>query len=507
MRKQFLPVLLALSASAAVMAQDKNAVKYSKDITASDLKDKLSIIAGREMQGRETATPGQRKAAAFIENHFKTIGLLPGTTNGYQQFYPVYVDSLSNVAFAVNGQAFELGQDINISAASLTDTTATIKEVVFAGFGVTDSIYDDYKDLDVKGKCVLISDGEPKLENGNYLLSGNSKLSRAGNIRIKIQNARKHGAAMVLFFQPKFNTAVNRTGEMYVNARAGGFNTVIIDTKVLEAIAQGLSKDVDNMITTGRGLSTTFSTNITLSLKKQQLTLQSSNVIGILPGTDKKDEYVFVTGHYDHLGQKGEVIYYGADDDGSGTTSVLEIAQAFAKAKAQHHGPRRSMVFMTVSGEEKGLLGSEYFTAHPTVDLSKASVDLNTDMVGRIDPDYKGDSTNYIYTIGEDKLSSDLLPISDSINKTYMHMELDRRFNDPKDPNRFYYRSDHFNFAKNGVPVIFYFNGVHADYHRPTDTVDKINFPEMEKRVKLVFFTAWEMANRDAMLKRDIPLK
>jgi Zn-dependent M28 family amino/carboxypeptidase len=129
-------------------------------------------------------------------------------------------------------------------------------------------------------------------------------------------------------------------------------------------------------------------------------------------------------------------------------------------------------------------------------------------MVGRIDPERNyGDSTNYIYPIGEDKLSSDLLPISDSINNQYTHLELDRKYNDLKDPNRFYYRSDHYNFASKGVPIIFYFNGTHADYHRPTDTVDKINFDLMSKRVQLVFYTAWEMANRDAMLKRDLKLE
>jgi Zn-dependent M28 family amino/carboxypeptidase len=236
--------------------------------------------------------------------------------------------------------------------------------------------------------------------------------------------------------------------------------------------------------------------------------LQSSNVLGVLPGTDKKDEYVFITAHYDHLGKKDSVIYYGADDDGSGTTSVLEIAEAFAEAKQRGYTPKRSVVFMAVSGEEKGLWGSEYYASHAIYPLDKTTVDLNIDMVGRIDPERKyGDSMNYVYTIGEDKLSSDLLNISDSINNKFTKLELDRKYNDPKDPNRFYYRSDHFNFAKNGVPVIFYFNGTHADYHKPTDTVDKINFDLMAKRVKLVFYTAWDMANREAMLKRDIPLK
>ena len=249
-----------------------------------------------------------------------------------------------------------------------------------------------------------------------------------------------------------------------------------------------------------------YATNASITINKTTNNLESSNVMGLLEGTDKKDEYVILTSHYDHLGKRDDgTIYYGADDDGSGTVSVIEMAEAFAEAKAKGKGPRRSILFMTVSGEEKGLWGSEYYAAHPVYPLAKTSVDLNTDMVGRIDPSYKGDSTNYVFVIGEDKLSSDLMKITDSINQT-SKMELDRRYNDPKDPNRFYYRSDHYNFAKMGVPIIFYFNGVHKDYHRPTDTVDKINFDVMEKRVRLIFNTAWVMANREEMLKRDLPL-
>jgi Zn-dependent M28 family amino/carboxypeptidase len=242
-------------------------------------------------------------------------------------------------------------------------------------------------------------------------------------------------------------------------------------------------------------------------MNKRTLFLKSSNVLALLPGTDKKDEYLVITSHYDHIGRKGNEIFYGADDDGSGTSGVLQLAEAFAKAKNEGHGPRRSIVFMTVSGEEKGLLGSRFYSENPIYPLNKTSANLNIDMVGRIDPAFVGDSLNYIYIIGDDKLSSDLSPLTDSVNKRYLNLQLDRRFNDLKDPNRFYYRSDHYNFAKNGVPVIFYFNGTHADYHRSTDTVDKINFDLMSKRLKLIFFTAWDMANRNEMLKRDIPLE
>jgi Zn-dependent M28 family amino/carboxypeptidase len=233
-------------------------------------------------------------------------------------------------------------------------------------------------------------------------------------------------------------------------------------------------------------------------------------VIAILEGTDKKDEYVFLTSHYDHIGKRNDTtINYGADDDGSGTTGILELAQAWVEAKKAGNGPRRSIVFMTVSGEEKGLWGSEYYSNHPVYPLDKTSVDLNIDMIGRTGSEYQKDkdSTNYIYIIGDDKLSSDLNPITEQVNNTYIKFKLDRKYNDPKDPNRFYFRSDHYNFAEKGVPIIFYFNGTHSDYHRPTDTPDKINYPMMAKRAQLVFLTAWEMANREQMLKRDIRLE
>ncbi|MGZ3939512.1 MAG: M28 family peptidase, partial [Flavisolibacter sp.] len=252
----------------------------------------------------------------------------------------------------------------------------------------------------------------------------------------------------------------------------------------------------------------TFPTEVLLDVQKTSLTAQSSDVIGVLPGTDLKDEYLVVSAHYDHLGIRNGNIYYGADDDGSGTVSILQIAQAFAKAKAEGKGPRRSIVFLANSGEEEGLWGSDYYTSHPTFPLEKTTADLNIDMIGRTDSSRKvGDSLNYVYVVGDDKLSTDLRTISEAANKKYLKMELDYKFNDPNDPNNIYFRSDHYNFAKHGVPIIFYYDGMlGADYHRPTDTPDKINYNLMAKRAQLVFYTAWEMANRNDMLKRDISM-
>ena len=225
------------------------------------------------------------------------------------------------------------------------------------------------------------------------------------------------------------------------------------------------------------------------------------NVVGVIEGTDPelKKEYVVLSAHYDHIGvgTDGDV-FNGADDDGSGTTGVLEIAEAFSKAKKEGKGPKRSILFMTVVGEEKGLLGSEWYSEHPVFPLENTITNLNIDMIGRVGNDFKGkaDSANYVFVIGSEMLSTTLKTISENANKTYMNMVLDYRYDDPKDPNRFYYRSDHYNFAKKNIPIIFYFNGVHEDYHRKTDEVKKINFPLLAKRAQLVFYTAWDLANR-----------
>jgi Zn-dependent M28 family amino/carboxypeptidase len=218
-------------------------------------------------------------------------------------------------------------------------------------------------------------------------------------------------------------------------------------------------------------------------------------VIGVIPGTDKKDEYLFLTGHYDHLGKRGDVIYYGADDDGSGTVGVMQMAEAFAAAAKKGKYPRRTVVFMAVSGEEKGLWGSEYYSDHPIYPMDKTTADLNTDMIGRVDTErMTADTLNYIYVIGHDKLSSELQTINEAANKKSANLVLDYKFDDPNDKNRIYYRSDHYNFAKVGVPILFFYDGMlQADYHKPTDTVDKINFELMQKRTLMVYYTACEM--------------
>ena len=232
----------------------------------------------------------------------------------------------------------------------------------------------------------------------------------------------------------------------------------------------------------------------------------SENVIAYIEGDGSTNEVLVLTAHYDHVGMEGDDIYNGADDDGSGTIALLEIAKAFKEAINDGYRPRRNIVFLHVTAEEKGLLGSLYYSENPIFPIEQTVTNLNIDMIGRIDDAHK-DSPNYVYLIGSDRLSTELHEISETANDEYVQLDLDYKYNAKDDPNRFYYRSDHFHFAKFDIPIIFYFNGTHEDYHKPTDTPDKIDYDLLAKRTKLVFHTAWEIANREERPFVDKPSK
>ena len=229
----------------------------------------------------------------------------------------------------------------------------------------------------------------------------------------------------------------------------------------------------------------------------------SQNVIGYIEGSEFPDEYVFIAAHSDHVGVIDGEIYNGADDNGSGTAAVLEMAEAFSLAIKDGYQPKRSIVFLHVTAEEVGLHGSRYYTENPVYPLKNTVATLNIDMIGRVD--YRHiDNEDYVYLIGSDKISTELHFVAQKANSQFTNLDLDYKYNEDNDPNRYYYRSDHYNFALKGVPVIFFFNGEHEDYTKPTDTADKIIYPLLAKRAQLVFATAWYLANAEKRLTREI---
>jgi len=511
-------LLLQLTSS----AQNKDAAKYAAMVNTIGLKSHLTIIADDNMEGRETGTEGQRKAAAYIAKHFKSLGLKQvKSTENYQQMYPLKKDSVVSAKISINNNELMLEKDFLIPLSANETHQFTSSAIVFAGYGINDNDYNDYEHIDVKGKVVCFFSGEPK-KNGNYFLSADgmsSPWSRNG-VGKKLEAAAENGAVGAIcidLMQKSFSEQAirrNKKTNVYYPSEESVVKTINFAYISHEMANILIGTDFESLLDGVRNnkfLNETtkeISAPVSYSFNKYTETINASNVLGIIEGTDKKDEYVFLTAHYDHLGMRDGKVYNGADDDGSGTVTVMQMATAFAKAKKEGKGPRRTIVFMTVSGEEKGLWGSEYYTDHPLLPLEKTSVDLNTDMIGRIDTERKtADTLNYVYVVGHDKISSELPIINEGMNNENTKLVLDYKFDDPKDPNRIYYRSDHYNFARKGIPVLFFYDGMlKSDYHKTTDDIEKINWPLFEKRAQMIFYTAWEMANRNEMLKRDKPL-
>jgi hypothetical protein len=389
----------------------------------------------------------------------------------------LYKDTLKDAQININGKAFSFGKDFTASLNSINTSTMYISEVVHLGKGDTTT--------DIKGRVVIIA-----------------KLPTQQEI---FKLYQRQPAALLVVQSGIEKQPSPRSGRVYFSLYRSRMAASSI--RISEEMGQLLFKD-DLAKAKDQTLETkVFPAELMISFNKEIQTINASNILGVIEGTDKKDEWVVISAHYDHVGIINGKLHPGADDDGSGTVGLLELAEAFSKAKAAGKGPRRNILFLAVSGEEKGLWGSEYYSNHPVYPLDKTSLDINIDMIGRKDDKLNSvDSNNHVYLIGDDKLSSELTNYVDSINKLYIKIITDRKYNDPKDPNRLYFRSDHYNFARKGVPIIFFFDGIHKDYHKPSDTPDKINYDLYEKRTRLVFFLAWEAANRNGMFVRDKPL-
>ena len=481
-------------------------ITFAESITETELKEHLYIYASDEFEGRETGQPGQKKAIAYLKAEYEKLGIPAAKTDGnYFQDVPLEISKLPKGKLSVNGTDFSIGEHVLTFAAANT----SVNEIIYVGYGIEDDSYSSYNDIDVTGKIVLLKSGEPKKSDGNYVISGNTETSIWSNmsesLTKRIQIAVDKGAIGVLYydtdnfsrFKRRFESMKqNNSGRMeVVDNNAPEFYSLFIDQELAKSLHASIESDSESKV---------VSKKIDLSFESSNDVIKSENVVAMIKGSEKPNEYLVISSHLDHIGITGDgEINNGADDDGSGTVALLEIAEAFKKASDAGVGPKRSIVFLHVTGEEKGLLGSQYYTdVDPIVPLEQTVANLNIDMIGRIDPKREGDR-NYIYLIGSDKLSIELHNLSEEVNKKFMNIELDYTYNDENDPNRFYYRSDHYNFAKNNIPIIFYFNGTHADYHKPSDTPDKINYDLLQNRTRLVFHTAWEIANREQKLKVD----
>lgn len=468
--------------------------KYAATITEADLKESLTILASDALEGRETGTRGQKMAAAFIAAYFEELGLKGPVAGSYYQPITLYNLGMPEVTLKVGD--VELSKDEFAYSGSTESSGFTDLPVIFVGKGTEHEI----GKLAITGKAtVLVVDGNASFEGNPAVLSLRKKGAKEIFIVSKKEEAFLNTIASVRNFmtdgltltEPNVKTAGPGMFFISYSAAAKIFNTSISDLN--KAIKD---KKVDKI----------KAATVTYSIVQKVSKVNSENILGFLEGSDKKEELIVITAHYDHIGisshATGDTINNGADDDGSGTVAVLEMAQAFVQAKKEGKGPRRSILFMTVTGEEQGLFGSQYYVEHPVFSLASTVANLNIDMIGRRDPEHSGKPA-YVYVIGSDKLSSELHEINERNNNTYTKLQFDYTYNDEDHPTNLYKRSDHWNFARNGIPIVFYFDGIHEDYHKVSDEVSKIEFDLLAKRAQSLFYTAWEIANRDDRIVVD----
>ncbi|BAO76957.1 M28 family metallopeptidase [Winogradskyella sp. PG-2] len=495
--------------SSAQKTEMVDASEFASSITIEELKTMLYKYASDEFEGRETGEKGQKMAVEYLKSQYKALGIeTPLGNDDYFQEVPLKKQSVSEAVISINGANFKSFEDHIVLRAS-GSIDVSLDEIIYVGYGIDADNYSDYKNIDVKGKIVLAKAGEPKDESGNYVTSGNSEDTKWTNGRQSLSSKRdaatENGASGLIYmddnlfarYAPYYQrlAAAGSSGRLSLVSNKPGLTMLMVNKNFAKALHPPIAED---------DTSKSIKTKMELSIENKSEAVTSENVVAFIKGSEKPDEILVISAHLDHEGVKDGQVYNGADDDGSGTIAILEIAEAFKMAEKAGSGPKRSILFLHVTGEEKGLLGSRHYTDNdPIFPLENTVADLNIDMIGRTDPKRKEGDRNYIYLIGSDKLSTDLHNLSEDVNKKYTNVELDYTYNDENDPNRYYYRSDHYNFAKNNVPVIFYFNGTHDDYHKPTDTADKIEYDLLENRTRLVFHTAWEIANRDERIVVD----
>ena len=518
-------VCAALSTSAQKMLDEHDKrYTYMNTITVKELKEQLFVLAADDFEGRETSKPGQKKAAAYLENYYESLGLKKGSMTGVQQqSFPVRKRKLTSTILTVNGKNYESSKDIFSLDGEGLEGTKTFSRIVFAGYGITQGRYNDYKGLDVKDALVVVMDGEPKTKKGKSIISGDTEQLSDWSYDpgLKVALAQENGAKAIVVIRRDYATFLPRVKfwlesekmeliEDVDVAIATGIPLIFTNEKSAnEWFNLDIAKSLDGLKKKRKPLFSSKTIRlcerevaVSLNVSVTDEIVSSENVLAFIEGSDAtlKNEIVVVSAHYDHIGIVNGEINNGADDDGSGTVSAMEIAEAFIQAKNEGNGPKRSILILHVSGEEKGLFGSDYYTRHPVYPLENTVCDLNIDMIGRLDEAHK-DNEKYVYLIGSDRLSMDLHNISEEVNKQTSKLSLDYTFNSEDDPNQFYYRSDHYNFAKNNIPVIFYFSGVHEDYHKPGDDPEKILYDKMCSIAQLVFSTAWDLANQPERIK------
>ncbi len=504
-------LLILIFPFAFVLAQniDPAALTGYQTIQTTELYSRLSVLTADSLEGRETSYLGQHKAAQYIAREFQQFHLKPlGDSGTYFQHFNVTatgMDSATNIVTTVGSTSKTFHWGTDFIGGPVFDTTVSGK-VAFIGF--TDSELDEAAKEKLAGRILFVFIGKRRYADDTsraLLLQRLYALRRESSAAAILMITDEEGPASFLLVRSLLwdmgtDKAIIKMPDTMKPVQQLSIR-FIVSAELAQTILQGSGVSLQQFRSAAEkenGFSPLFLDNVTVTVNSKSIheIRQTENVVGLLEGNDPqlKNEVVVISAHHDHLGKDlAGNIYHGADDDGSGTTSLMDLAEAFSNNPIK---PKRSILFLSVTGEEKGLFGSTFYTNHPIIPLEHTFTDLNIDMIGRTDDLHQDrPALNYVYVIGSDKISPQLDSLLNAANKESENIDLNYKYNDENDPEQYYRRSDHYNFAKHNVPVVFFFTGNHKDYHKPTDTIDKIQFDKMIKIDHVIYDLAWKLGN------------
>lgn len=487
--------------------QDKKIQKIAGDVSVEQLKKNLYYFASEQMEGRAMGSHGDTLASVYISDWFKANNLTAPYQNGTSYFQAVdaFKKKLTHAELKIGNQVFENWNGWGFAMRSMETVQLENLPVVFAGYGIENSQYNDFADIDVKGKVVLLLSGQPLDSAGNYILSGTKQPASVASYQTTL---KKKGAVLILMYANRFSAdSLQQRRSAFQPAYKNPFNQNtnlpvlnLSEERVNGLLAtsgktiKGLVKEISN---SRQPQSFTINNTAGCHIQIDIIEEKAPNVIGMIQGTDTAAGCVILSAHHDHVGRDGDIIYYGAVDNASGTVAIMEIAALMNKAAQKGLRPKRTIVFASYTGEERGLLGSYHLAAHPVFPIEKTHAVLNIDMMGRVDTFYSGrrPDSNYAYILVVDSVNHGLRNALFSANEKLGKLKLDTYYEQPQFMQRRLLGSDQYPFYQKGVPFIRIDCGFSKDYHQPTDTPDKINYVLLSDQVKLAFLTTWNMAN------------
>lgn len=473
-------------------AQESIVLNYASQIDSTNLRTTLSKLASDEFEGRGTGQKGGVMATQYLSEYLKSKGVIAANKGSYLQNIEAFNRDKGRKRFELDN--FDYAGDYSYENTAKTDSIISSDKIIFAGYGTYSSTYNDFANINITDKIVMIFNDVPYNKFGlNYALSDLAKQyieEKKPKAIIKVQSGfRGFSNYSSRRIQFPNNSWENKIPEIYINER--------LANKILEPIGKTFKQIAYEV--EANGVSPSKEINIPFSFSGDYIfeDANANNIVAIIEGSDLKNEYIVLSAHYDHEGIQYGGLYNGADDNASGVSSVLEIARILAKAKKEGKGPRRSVIILLPTAEEKGLIGSKYYVDNPIFPLDKTVACLNLDMLGRVSYGYEGKGNNYVYVVNHKKMSGNLVQHLEEANRSLSNFTLDYKHTTPGDDNRYFSRSDQYNFAEKNIPSIMLTSGEHKDYHKTTDDVEFIDFDGLYKRTKLAFLFLWNIANSD----------